>query len=276
MRVPVPVKVGVFALVVMGAYTYYANSIPQIQSKPPEELSLEGGSVTPEQLVTAGEKIFKDKGTCEICHRIGQKGTRAPDLAGIGASAAKRKSGTSAKAYLVESLLDPGAFLVQGYPNIMPKVDRPPIGLNRSELWALAAFLQSQGGSVDMKLDDIPKTAGAQAAGGSAQAAAIRLPGDAKAGQAVFMGKGGCIACHKAGAIGASPVGPDLTQLARIQTPEYIMGKILNPAALGTVAGYPPGVMPATFGQTLTATEYLDLVSFLLTLKGDGAATAKK
>jgi len=276
MRLPVPIKVSVFALAVMGAYTYYANSIPQVQSKPPEELSLEGGNVTPEQLVKAGEQIFREKGTCEICHKIGQKGTRAPDLAGVGAAAAKRKPGMSAKAYLVESLLDPGAFLVEGYPNIMPKVDRPPIGLNRSELWALAAFLQSQGGSADMRLDDIPKTAGAQAAGGSAQAAEIRLPGDAKAGQAVFMGKGACIACHKAGAIGASPVGPDLSQLARIQTPEYIMGKILNPAAMGTVAGYPPGVMPPTFGQTLTAREYLDLVAFLLTLKGDGAATAKR
>ncbi|OGK87633.1 MAG: hypothetical protein A2X52_01420 [Candidatus Rokubacteria bacterium GWC2_70_16] len=276
MRLPVPVKVGLFALVVMGAYTYYANSIPQIQSKPPEELSLEGGNVTPEQLVAAGEKIFKDKGTCEICHKIGQKGTRAPDLAGVGAIAAKRRAGVGAKGYLVESLLDPGAFLVEGYPNIMPRVDRPPIGLNRSELWALAAFLQSQGGTVDITLDDIPKTAGAQAVGGGAQAAELKLPGDAKAGQAVFSGKGACIACHKAGALGASPVGPELTQIARIQTPEYIMGKILNPAGMGTVAGYPPGVMPATFGQTLTAREYLDLVSFLLTLKGDGAATAKR
>ena len=276
MRLPVPVKVGVFALVVMGAYTYYANSIPQIQSKPPEELSLEGGSVTPEQLVTAGEKIFKDKGTCEICHKIGQKGTRAPDLAGIAAIAAKRRAGVGAKAYLVESLLDPGAHLVEGYPNIMPRVDRPPIGLNRSELWALVAFLEAQGGTVDIKLDDIPKTAGAQATGGGAQAAELKLPGDAKAGQAVFSGKGACIACHKAGAIGASPVGPDLSQIARIQTPEYIMGKILNPAGMGTVAGFPPGVMPATLGQTLTAREYVDLVSFLLTLKGDGAATAKR
>ncbi len=276
MRLPVPVKVSVFALVVMGAYTYYANSIPQIQSKPPEELSLEGGNVSPEQLVTAGEKIFKEKGTCEICHKIGQKGTRAPDLAGVGAAAARRKAGMSAKAYLVEALLDPGAHLVEGYPNIMPKVDRPPIGLNRSELWALAAFLQSQGGTVDVKLDDIPKTAGAQAGGGGAQPAELKLPGDVKAGQAVFSGKGACIACHKAGAIGASPVGPDLSQIARIQTPEYIMGKILNPAGMGTVAGFPPGVMPATLGQTLTAREYIDLVSFLLTLKGDGAAAAKR
>jgi mono/diheme cytochrome c family protein len=181
----------------------------------------------------------------------------------------------SAKAYIVESLLDPGGYLVEGYPNIMPRVDRPPIGLNRSELWALAAFLQAQGGTVDVKLDDIPKTAGAPA-GGGAQAAEIKLPGDVKAGQAVFMGKGGCIACHKAGAIGASPVGPELTQIARIQTPEYIMRKILDPRGMGTVAGFPPGVMPATLGQTLTAREYVDLVSFLLTLKGDGATAAKR
>ena len=276
MKVPVLVKVAVFALAVMGAYTYYANSIPQIQSKPPEELSLEGGNVTPERLVKAGEEILKGKGTCEVCHRIGQKGTRAPDLAGIGARAAKRKPGMSAKEYIIESLLDPGAYLVEGYPNIMPRVDRPPIGLNRSELWALSAFLESLGGTVDVKLDDIPKTAGVQAAGGGAQAAALKLPGDPKAGQAVFMGKGGCIACHKAGSIGASPVGPDLSQIARIQTPDYIMGKILNPAAMGTVAGFPPGVMPPTFGHTLTAKEYLDLVSFLLTLKGEGAAPAAK
>ncbi|PYM17517.1 MAG: hypothetical protein DMD81_08690, partial [Candidatus Rokuibacteriota bacterium] len=91
MRVPVGVKAASVALAVMGFFTYYANSIPQIESKPPQELSLEGGNVTPAQLVKAGEEIFKTKGTCEICHRIGQKGTRAPDLAGIGARAGKTK-----------------------------------------------------------------------------------------------------------------------------------------------------------------------------------------
>src|SRR2546422_6470946 len=266
MRVPVGLKVGVFALIVMGGYTYFANSIPQIESKPPQELSLEGGNVTPAQLVKAGEEIFKTKGTCEICHRIGQKGTRAPDLAGVGARAGKVKPGMSAKQYIIESLLQPGAYLVEGYPNIMPQVDKPPIALNRSELWALTAFLESLGGTVDVKLDDIPKTAGASAAGGGAPAE-LKLPGDAKAGEAIFTGKGGCIACHKAGKIGAAQVGPDLSQIAKIQTPDYIMKKILDPAGMGTVAGYPKGVMPPTFGQTLTAREYTDLVSFLMTLK---------
>jgi cytochrome c2 len=266
MRVPVGVKVAVFSVAIMGAYTYYANSIPQIQSKPPQELSLEGGNVTPAQLVKAGEEIYKTKGTCEICHRIGQPGTRAPDLAGVGARSAKRKPGMTAKAYIIESLLSPQAYVVEGFPPIMPAVDKPPIALNRSELWALTAFLESLGGTVDVTLNDIPATAGAAAAGGGAPAE-VKIPGDPKAGELVFQGKGTCIACHKAGKIGASPVGPDLSQIAKIQTPDYIMKKILDPKGSGTVAGFPPGLMPQDLGTRLAAKEYVDLVAFLLTLK---------
>jgi mono/diheme cytochrome c family protein len=266
MRVPVGLKVGVFSLVVMGSYAYYANSIPQIESKPPQELSLEGGSVTPAQLVKAGEEIYKTKGACEICHRIGQKGTRAPDLAGIGARAGKTKPGLSAKQYIIESLLQPQAYVVEGYPPIMPAVDKPPIALNRSELWALTAFLESLGGAVAVTLADIPATAGAAAAGGGAPAG-VTIPGDPKVGKTLFMGKAGCLACHKAKDIPGAPVGPDLSQIAKIQTPEYIMKKILDPVGMGTVAGFPPGVMPKDFGTRLTAKEYVDLVSFVLTLK---------
>lgn len=273
MTLPVGVKISVFALAVMGVYTYYANSIPQVESKPPEELSLEGGTVTPQQLAAAGEKIFKEKGACSTCHLIGRPGGRGPDLAGVGARAASRKPGTAAKAYLLESLIQPGAFVVEGFPNIMPEVTKPPISLNRSELWAMVAFLESQGGTVDVKLDDIPATAGAQP--GAAQAApALQLPGDPKAGQAVFTGKGICIACHKAGPLGASPVGPDLSAIGQIQTPEYLMAKVLNPASKGTVAGFPPGVMPPTFGQQLTAKEFTDLIAFLMTLKGGAPSAA--
>ena len=145
MRVPVGLKVGLFALVVMGGYSYFANSIPQIESKPPQELSLEGGNVTPAQLVKAGEEIFKTKGTCEICHRIGQKGTRAPDLAGIGGRAAKTKPGMSGKQYIIESLLQPGAYLVEGYPNIMPQVDKPPIAISLASTMPAAPAADASG-----------------------------------------------------------------------------------------------------------------------------------
>jgi hypothetical protein len=70
---------------------YKRNAIPQIESKPPEELSLEGGNVTPQQLTAAGEKIFREKGQCTTCHGIGRAG-RGPDLAGVGGRAASRSA----------------------------------------------------------------------------------------------------------------------------------------------------------------------------------------
>ncbi len=228
--------------------------------------------MTPERLVSAGEQIFRGKGQCTTCHGIGQAG-RGPDLAGVGARAGSRKSGMPARAYLVESLLDPAAYLVPGFPNIMPHINKPPIGLNRSEIWAVVAFLESQGGSIDVKLDDVPASAFATAGGGQA-AASIELPGDPKAGQAVFAGKGACVACHTAGPVGSGKVGPNLSNIGATQTPEYLMGKVLNPASKGTVSGFPAGVMPPTFGQQLTAKEYVDLISFLLTLKGGSATPA--
>src|SRR3989442_11997820 len=45
------------------------------------------------------------------------------------------------------------------------------------------------------------------------------------------------------------------------------MKKILDPKGSGTVATFPPGVMPQDFGTRLSAKEYVDLVAFLLTLK---------
>jgi mono/diheme cytochrome c family protein len=149
----------------------------------------------------------------------------------------------------------------------MPQVDRPPITLNRSEVWAMVAYLESLGGTVDVKLEDIPPSVGAAASGGAAAAPSVNIPGDVKNGEVVFTTKGGCVACHSAGKIAGAKVGPDLSEIAKIQTPEYIMKKIMDPAGLGTVAGYPPGVMPKDFGQRLTAKEYTDLVAFLLTLK---------
>jgi len=174
----------------------------------------------------------------------------------------------TAKAYIIESLINPNAHVVQGYPPIMPAVDKPPIALNRSEVWALTAFLESLGGTVDVTLNDVPATVGAGGGGGGAAAAAeVKMPGDPKLGKAVYMGKGTCLACHKAGDIPGTPVGPDLSQIAKIQTPDYIMRKILDPKGMGTVANYPAGVMPQDFGTRLTSKEYVDLMAFLLTLK---------
>src|SRR3972149_1833008 len=102
MAVPVTLKVSAFALVVMGFYTWYSNSIPQIESKPPEELFLEGGQVTPEQLVSAGEKTFREEGQGTARHgprggagRVSRAGAPAWPATRRGASGRARSAPTS-------------------------------------------------------------------------------------------------------------------------------------------------------------------------------------
>src|SRR5204863_6372628 len=163
----------------LALYTLIANKIPQVQSEVPQALSL-GANVTPEQLVAAGEKVFNGIGGCTTCHGLG---TRAPNLltdekstGPIGVRCAKREPGKSCKQYLYESLDQPTAYVVAGYQPIMPVMTKQ---LSPAQVWSVIAFLESQGGTVDVTASDIPSTAttsatsttatgGAGAAGGAA------------------------------------------------------------------------------------------------------------
>src|SRR5207247_7236281 len=145
--------------------------IRQVHSDGPQALSL-GANETPEHLVAAGEKVFNGIGGCTTCHGLG---TRAPNLltdekgtGPIGQRCAKREPGKSCKQYLYEPLDQPTAYVVAGYQPIMPQVTKliPP-----DQVWAVIAFLESQGGTVDVTGADIQKAApagggGAAAAGG--------------------------------------------------------------------------------------------------------------
>ena len=70
-----------------------------------------------------GAQIFAGKGTCLGCHTIGSTGgITGPNLSSIGAIAGTRKPGMDAQAYIDESIKNPSAYVVPGYPdNIMPK-----------------------------------------------------------------------------------------------------------------------------------------------------------
>ncbi|MGH7417348.1 MAG: c-type cytochrome, partial [Candidatus Rokuibacteriota bacterium] len=143
-------KVAAVVLGTLALYTLIANSIPQLASEVPRDLTL-GANVTPEQLVQAGEQVYTGSGGCTTCHGLG---TRAPNLltddrgAGpIGARCGSRVAGTSCKRYLHESLVQPAAFVVPGFEPIMPDVSRT---LSPQQIWALVAFLESQGGTVDV------------------------------------------------------------------------------------------------------------------------------
>jgi cytochrome c oxidase subunit II len=76
-----------------------------------------------EQAAADGKAIFTETG-CNACHTLadaGATGNVGPALDELAASAPERKPGTAAEAYVEESITDPRAFVVEGFPgNVMP------------------------------------------------------------------------------------------------------------------------------------------------------------
>jgi mono/diheme cytochrome c family protein len=68
----------------------------------------------------AGRAVF-DRNGCAACHAV-QGDTRlvGPSLAGIARAGASRKPGMSAEDYIRESIEDPNAFIVPGFPSPSP------------------------------------------------------------------------------------------------------------------------------------------------------------
>jgi mono/diheme cytochrome c family protein len=260
----------VLALVIctLGLYTLVANSIPQIQSEVPKAIDM-SGDVTPQQLVAIGEGIFNGAGGCTACHGLG---TRAPNLltsegtAGpIGARCGSRKPGMSCKDYLFESITKPTAFVVAGYQPIMPDMTRT---LPAEQVWAVIAFLESQGGTVDVTADDVHSAM--QAAGGSGAPAAgggAAAPATASLDPRQIINANGCLGCHSLHGQGGA-IAPHFDGVGTRRTAESIRAKILNPTGSIT-PGFEKmaGIMPQTFGQAMTASQLEALVTFLSGLK---------
>ncbi len=242
-------------------YTLIANKIPQVESEVPQTLTL-GANVTPEQLVAAGEKVFNGIGGCTTCHGLG---TRAPNLLTaeqgeglIGARCGKREPGRSCKQYLFESLDQPAAYIVKGYQPIMPVMTRQ---LSPQQIWAVIAFLESQGGTVDVTAADIPAEAPAPAAAGGGGGGAA-LAGGSTDPKAIIQAAG-CLACHRLDGQG-QVIAPDLTHVGSRRSPESIRKKILDPTS-SIAKGYEKlaGIMPKTFGTMLNAAQLEALTQYL-------------
>ena len=245
----------------LALYTLIANKIPQVQSEVPRALSL-GANVTPEQLVAAGDQLYHGAGGCTACHGLG---TRAPNLltdekgqGQIGARCGKRESGKDCKAYLYESLTSPRAYVVQGYEPIMPEMGRI---LSPQQLWALVAFLESNGGTVDVTASDIPASSTTSTTSTTSTASA-GIAGGSTDPMTIIRGAG-CTGCHKISGEGGA-IGPELTHVGSRLSANLIRESILQPDAK-IAKGYEKfkGIMPKTFGHQLTAEQLEALVQFL-------------
>ena len=139
-------KLVTFSLGVIWFYAFIAALVPDTSTATGPVTELDWSD--PDAVVEIGASIFNTKGQCAACHTIDTSAPpgRCPDLTDIGVIAANRVQGIDAKAYLIESLYDPGKFLVPGYGKIMPEVWKKPIELTKLEIAAVIAFLQSQGG----------------------------------------------------------------------------------------------------------------------------------
>lgn len=232
-------KLLAFSLLVIWLYAFAAGIVPDTSTAKVDLSSIER---TPEAFVEAGEAIFNGKGKCNTCHTLdpsAPKG-RCPDLSNVGAQAATRQPGVSAKDYLIESTYEPHKFLVPGYGNIMPPVWKPPISLSELEIETVIAFLQVQGGEVDLTPFEPPVDIGSP--GTIVEELPPLLAGDIERGKKVFVDGAKCIACHAVAGI-EQPAGqtlddgvevvaaPDLSDIAAVNSMRYIEESILKPSA---------------------------------------------
>ena len=253
----------IFAVVIgtLATFTLVANSIPQVQSEVPVDLSF-GANVSAEELTSSGEALFTGAGGCLACHGLG---TRAPNLvtdhAGtgtIGVRCVNRVPGEECKAYLYASMVDPSAYLVEGFEPIMPDMRR---SLSNAQIWALVAYLESVGGVVTVTGADI----GASDDGSSVAAApTAAAPATASADPLEIMRANACLGCHLFNEEGA-PMGPAFDGIGARVDADYIRESILDPAA-GASEGFEAflGAMPPIFGNQLTGSQLEAVVQFLV------------
>ena len=260
-------KILAVVLGTVGVYTLIANAIPQVESDVPEELDL-SGEVTTAQLVAAGGDLFEGAGGCTACHGTG---TRAPNLrtdhegeGTIGQRCGDRVEGMDCKEYLYESMVAPNDHVVEGFQPIMPDASRT---LSDQQIWAMVAYLQDQGGEVTVTAEDFGN--GPTAPGGAETEAGPSVdPGISN--PVAILDEYGCFACHRLGEQGTE-VGPPFTDIGSRRDEAYIRRGILDPRA-EVPEGYEDfaTVMPANFGERMTAAQLETVVDFLAEQTGGG------
>ena len=220
----------VFTLAVVGFFAFVCIYVTGLSG------GMGGGGATgvsPE----AGEKIFWGDGQCHTCHSIGTTGsaTRGPDQEGLASRAeerAKEMGLSSGLEYMVESIVNPSAHIVEGFDDIMPKVFDPPIMLDQEKILAVLSYLQTLGGEPDIEAltkfkDRIPEASKTKVV---PWVPPIEV--DPKEGELIFFDETRDVTCSKCHVMNGkgSKVGPDLTGIGAVQTPQYLIESVLKPS----------------------------------------------
>ncbi len=221
-----------FTMAVLGFFVYVCTYVTN--------LSGGGGGggatgVSPE----AGEKIFWGEGQCHTCHSIGTSGsaTRGPDQEGLASRAeerAKEAGFGSGLEYIVESIVNPSSHVVEGYDDIMPKVYDPPIMLGREKILAVLSYLQTLGGEPDIDAVTKLKEKIPEASKTKVVPWVPPIEVDPKEGELIFFDDTRDVTCSKCHVINGkgAKVGPDLTGIGAVQTPQYLIESVLKPSSV--------------------------------------------
>lgn len=283
------IRIVIFSVVLSLCYWGFSNyGIPQVIPEPPPVEEQISGSMTMDQYIALGGKIFNGKGTCTLCHN--PVGGRAPllvesgkDGPPVGARAADRikdprykGKAKTVEEYIHESEVDPSAFVVAGYGkpgtndtvSPMPATNKGSIGLSEAEMGAVIAYLQKSAGvQVTVKLPT--GAAPIAAAPAAAEPQSAKTPEEA-------INKHGCPTCHIIpGFEEGGDIGPDQKGLASragkrvkgLSAEEYIRQSIVSPDAY-TVKGFEPGTMPADLVETMTVKELEMIIKYLMEKTG--------
>ncbi|MBY5920256.1 cytochrome c oxidase subunit II [Ferrimonas balearica] len=234
----------------------YALWLAQQPTFAEAQLALAQTTLSP--LAREGEKLATEQG-CMGCHGFAAS-PLGPSWSGIYGRAEVMSDGTELTvddAYLIESIREPAAKLVQGYANVMP-----PYDLSDQQIAALIAYMKEKGGA--------PGEVEAAPAAPPVSGAVDAQPDQSLTGVDLAQAKG-CLACHSVD--GQKLVGPTWVGLAGsertlldgttvIADEDYLRRAIIDPNA-EVVEGYPP-VMPVV---SLTEAEILDLIQTIESLK---------
>jgi cytochrome c2 len=222
---------------------------------------------------------YKPSNYCSSCHSLDGSEDRGPTLLGIAVTAAERVPGLSAEEYIHQSIMDPGAYVVEGFKQ-MGRISSAL--LSEQELKDVIAFLMTQ-----TSMDSTTETTGVE----TDIDLAMALPdGDPLVGELTALNFR-CIGCHDNNTYPnvngpEFAAGEDLPPIIerselRIADPaytgratsgqEYIIESILDPATY-LLPGDWLEVMPDTYHEELTTQDLADLVAWIETFSEKAAS----
>ncbi len=273
-------KVGVFSLLVIAFFAWFANyKIPQSRTEPPKEIVIKEGEVTIEQMIQIGKDKFEV--VCKLCHNPALAG-RAPDPSGMAMRAVERINApdyknstangsggkaTTVEAYIRESMVCPACFVVGGFgvkgtndmESPMPMINKPPTAFSDFVIDSVIAYIQSADG---VEVTILPPAGEVDAHQETPGPVIADTPKE-------LVDRLGCGMCHAIGSITPSAaIGPDLNNIGNKKDAAYIRQSILEPNAV-VAEGFMP-IMPPDFAHKMTAGELEMLVKFLVNAKGQG------